>query len=41
MAPPKSHALQNNMDVDYVISYRFANTGKALNKSLIAGAKQS
>ncbi|KAF2274077.1 DUF590-domain-containing protein [Westerdykella ornata] len=26
MAPPKSHALQTNMDVDYVISYRFAKT---------------
>lgn len=23
---PRSHALQTNMDVDYVISYRFANT---------------
>lgn len=24
---PKDPALQKNMDVDYVISYRFANTG--------------
>ncbi|KAF2745503.1 DUF590-domain-containing protein [Sporormia fimetaria CBS 119925] len=29
MAPPKSHALQTNMDVDYVISYRFAKTDKS------------
>lgn len=29
MAPPKSKALQSNMDVDYVISYRFAKTDKS------------
>lgn len=26
--PPKAHGLQTNMDVDYVISYRFADTGR-------------
>lgn len=29
-ASEKSHALQGNMDVDYVVSYRFATTGEKL-----------